>query len=248
MNVSACFLFIYLSILTSSLQALPGKTIGYDSITKIPIVSLESLDLESYKILREFNPQEHTPEENWKEHPEYFLHRNRTVYLTMDQKFAIKVWEELYPSSKDFLNAVHANFYEGIAKLESLIFDRLGRLRGYITPYMISRTFDREAWNAYGFILEKNPLGVSIFARSALQPEIYNTFFNLLVKNVQQTGFLFTDFCPNNVVVERATGKIYLVDLEDVLKMEDVSTSDSTIQMLLDYNPKDYLELLNLLN
>jgi len=240
------YLFICLILTAASLQALPGKIIDHDNITKIPIVALESLDLESYKILRKFNPQEHVPEANWKEHGEYFLHRNRTVYLTADQKFSVKIWEEQYPSSCNFLRALHANFYIGIARLEGLVFDQFGNCRGYITPYMISRTFHRDYWNSYGFFLEKNNLGVSIFGSCELQPKKYKKFFNSLIKNIHETGFLCTDFCPNNIVIEQITGKIYLVDLEDVLEMKTVFTEDSTIQMLLEYNPIDYLKLLNL--
>ena len=238
--------FIWMVLTITSIHALPGRIIDHDHITKIPIISLESLDLKSYIVLRKFNPQEHIPEANWKEHYEYFLHRNRTVYLTEDQKFSVKIWEELYPSSHNFLNAVHANFYTGVAKLEGLVFDQDGNCRGYITPYMISRTFHREDWNSYGFFLEKNLLNVNIFGSYELQPRNYKNFFDLLITNIKQTGFLCTDFCPNNVVVEQATKQIYLVDLEDVLEMKDVSPEDSTIKMLLEYNPSDYLKLLNL--
>jgi hypothetical protein len=243
-----CYLSVCLVMVIASLQALPGRIKDHDKVTQIPIVSLESLDLKSYTILRKFNPQEHIPEANWKEHGEYFLHRNRTVYLTADQKFAVKIWEEQYPSSRNFLRAVHAHFYTGVAKLEGLVFDEDGNCRGYITPYMISRTFRREEWDSSRFFLEKNALGVSIFGCYESQPQNYKYFFNRLVKNVQKTGILCTDFCPNNVVVEQMTGKIYLVDLEDVLEMKDVSTADSTTQMLLEYNPRDYLKLLNLLS
>ncbi|HSX13914.1 MAG TPA: hypothetical protein VLE96_05795, partial [Chlamydiales bacterium] len=167
---------------------------------EIPIIPLEFLDLPSYQILRQFNPIEHLPEINLREHPEYFLHRNRTVYLTADQKFAIKIWEEQYPSSPSFLRAVYANFYKEIAKIEGLIFDAGGNCRGYVTPFMTSRTFHRDEWDSHGFLLEKNAFGVNIFSSYEIQPQNYQDLFNQLVKNTLETGFLCSDFCPDNTV------------------------------------------------
>lgn len=233
------------SIVPSLYSALPG-TIIEDYRFSSPAIALESLDLESFKILRKFNPREHLPEENWKEHEAYFLHRNRTVYLTPDERFAVKVWEASYPSSPSFLRAFRSNFYDKIANIQGVIFDRDGKCRGYITPYMISRTFHRKAWDAYGFLMEKNAYGVNIFSKSDNQPQNYRDFFNLLVQNSLATGIFSTDFCPNNVVLDPLTNRIYLIDLEDVLDLEDIAIEDPDVRMVLEYNPRDYLGIFDL--
>lgn len=214
---------------------------------EIPTIFLESLDFSNCVILRTFDPYKHLPEANYKEHSEYFIHRNRTVYLSEDQRFAIKVWEEKYPSAQNFLKASRMNFYEGIAKLEGVIFDHKGNCRGYITPYMISRDFHRLDWEKSGFVLEKNAFGVKIFAPYVTQPENYKSFFSRILQKVQETGFLSTDFCPNNVVLDPKSNEMYLVDLEDVLEINSIDMNDPTTQMLLEYNPNDYLKSLNLL-
>lgn len=220
--------------------ALPGDIIGYDPETNIPIVLLESLDLLSYKVLKKFNPQEHLPEENYKNHAEYFRQRNRTVYLS--EGFVIKIWQKDHPSTLAFLSALHAHFFNQIAPIEGLIFDESGSCRGYITPYMISRTFDRAAWESWGFVLEKNGFGVKIFSRKDLQPSIYQDLFDWLIAQTEKTGFLSTDFCPNNVVIDPVEKRLYLIDLEDILEVKKIEKEDPEIEMVLEYNPRDYLE------
>ena len=69
------------------------------------------------------------------------------------------VWQKDYPSTFNFLSALHANYYEGIAIIFSLIFYDEGECRGYITPWMVDRTFNRVAWESFGFILEKGIIG-----------------------------------------------------------------------------------------
>lgn len=236
--------FLFLMVFSFGfLHALPGEIMGYSQFST-PIISLESLDLHTCKILRQWNLIEHVPEINWREHPEYFLHRNRTVYLTEDEKFAFKIWEEIYPASHAFLRAFQKNFYQGIAKVEALIFDKLGNCRGYVTSYMISRTFHRMEWDAYEFQLETNAFGVNIFSCHERQPQNYITLFNKLVDNTLKTGIFSADFCPNNTVIDPLTGTMYLIDLEDVLDLQNISIEDSETQMLLEYDPKDFRELL----
>jgi hypothetical protein len=228
----------------SSLWALPGKIIQNES--SIPVVALESLDLGSFTVLKKFDPFEHLPDINRKEHAGYFLHRNRTVYLAEDQQFAVKIWEEHYPSSLLFLSAVRRGFYREIAKIEGLIFDQNGNCRGYITPYMISRTFHKTKWESYGFVLEKNAFGVKIFASCDQQPPNYHDLFVRLVKSSRETGLISIDVCPNNVVIDPGTETMYLIDLEDVLDLKKISLENAETQMILEYNPKDYLNIFKL--
>lgn len=150
-----------------------------------PIVSLESLPLESYTILRKFDPIEHIPVASRNLAPEYFTHRNRTVYLTSDQKWVVKIWEEHYPSAPLFVKAFQSGFYNDISKIEALIFDEKDNCRGYITPYMISRNFHRKEWEEKGFALEKNVIGVNVFSPAGKQPKIYQDFFRHLVKKTR---------------------------------------------------------------
>ncbi len=42
--------------------------------------------------------------------------------------------------------------------------------------------------------------------------------------------------------IDPLTGKLYLIDLEDVLDLKAISLEDPETQMLLEYNPKDYLK------
>src|SRR3990170_2270549 len=126
-----CFAFVWFFCFCA--QALPGKVIGTDQVTHIPIVSLESIDLTICSLLTTFNPETLPSTTNWKQHQDYYQHRNRSVYVTADERFAIKVWEKQYASAPFFLKALHAGFYDGITRLAGIIYDQEGICRGYIT-------------------------------------------------------------------------------------------------------------------
>ena len=220
---------------------LPGKIISHDQETKIPIVSLNSLDLRSYKILKIFNSEDLPAQSNWHEHSFYYTNRNRTVYLTNDEKYTIKIWQKGYTSQKNFLDALHAKFFNNIALILALVFDEENECRGYILPYMTDRTFNRSEWESFGFVLEKGLIGVKIFSHHTLQPDCYQQFFNALVHNAQVSGYVSLDFCPNNIAVDAKTKKVYLFDLEDVLPIAQ-STNQVIQEIFFNYLSYDYIE------
>lgn len=239
MNRIVVIWLIFFSVIT--LQALPGKIISYDQVTHVPIVSLNSLDLEHYKILKIFKIEDLPKESHWEQHVDYYANRNRTVYLTQDNKFVIKIWQKNYPPTVNFLSALYAGFYEGIALITGLIVDD-EQCRGYITPYMLG-TYNRETWESYGFVLEKDDIGVRIFSEYATQPVLYKEFFEKLLKNSQQTKFVSLDFCPNNIGINPEDLKMYLFDLEDVQPLNMIKNS-LIRQIYFPYNPHDYLKKL----
>ena len=230
-----------------SFTAVPGKIIDYETETLVPVVSFESIELQKYTVLKQFNLEQHIPEVDRKRNPEYFRNRNRTVYLTDDQKFAVKIWDELHPAAKNFMQAVSSHFYDDITQIAGILVDIKGRCRGYITNYIISREKERNKWESYGFILEKNVNYINIFANYDKQPRNYREFYDKLISNTMRSGYFSTDFCPNNIGIEPKSKKLYLFDLEDVLPLDALKNKNSEMQMLLEYNPQDYLYKLSLL-
>ena len=227
--------------------ALFPENCSHHDRTHRPIVAYESLNFENCEILKQFEIEQHIPEADRKAHPEYFVNRDRIVYLTSDKQYAVKVWSDAHPAATNFMKAFQSHFYDDIAQIEGVIFDKNNRCRGYITSYIISREREKQKWESYGFVLEKNCNDVKIFAACDKQPQNYKNFFEKLMQNSKKSGFLSTDFCPNNIGIDHKTGRLYLFDLEDVLLLESISRNDSQTQMLLEYNPKDYLEHFNLL-
>ncbi len=237
-------LFLLCSFISCSLQSsLPGKIVGYDDATKIPKISLSSLELGDYKILKKFNITDLPDGCGWGKRVDYYKNRNRKVYLSDDQKFVLKVWQKKYPSRVNFLSALHAGFYEKIAQIAGLIYDEQGECRGYICPYMIDRTFNRSAWKSYGVVLEKNHINVSIYSSYEKQPQLYTDFFDKVLEQSKNTHYLTLDFCPSNIAINPIDGQMYLIDLEDV--QPTTMFDDSLISSIFhQYCPNDYLEQL----
>lgn len=228
-----------------SIYSIPGKIIKNDPVTGLPTVSLDSLDLENYKTLKVFKPEDLPEGSNWEQRSSYYKKRNRTVYLTKDHKFVLKVWQKDYPSRENFLSALRANFYKGIASLSALIFDEDNELRGYISPYMVDRTFQRTKWESFGFVLEKGPINVSIFSDYCKQPQIFKDLFDKLINRSNTSDYISLDFCPNNVVINAHDKKAYIVDLEDVYKATEITAFIASI--FSPYLSNDYLKMIGLL-
>lgn len=241
------FFLSYMFIWGVQLHALPRKILANDKITKIPIISLESLEPANYSILKKFHLEEHVPKASRQGRKQYFANRNRTVYLTSDEMFAVKIWQAAYPSAENFIQALHAGFFEKIAKISAIILDQDNQCRGYITPYMISRHFQRQAWEAYGFLLKPNNIGVKIFSSLKDQPQNYQDFYTRLAQNIRKTGLFSIDFCPNNIAIDPIEDTLYLVDLEDVFELKNLDPADENTQKLLQYSPQDFLRMFNLL-
>ncbi len=229
---------IYLHV---AIYSLPGEIINYDQIAQIPIVSLTSLDLENYEKLKIFKADDLQKESNRQQHSWYYTNRNRVVYLTKDHKFVLKVWQKNYPSKDNFLLALHANFYKEIVLVSALIFDEDNECRGYISPYMIDRTFNRAAWESFGFVLEKNKIGVNIFSRYNLQPPIYKDLFDRLINRSSTTKYVSLNFCPNNIAISGQDKKAYLVDLEDVHTIKELN-DPLVANIFFYYLADDYLK------
>ena len=220
--------------------SLPGKIIESDH--KVAYISLESIDLSTCNILKEFKLENIPTPGDPIFHAEFHKNSNRIVYITKDKRFVFKIWQKNYHHMKQFLHAYHANFYDDVSLISALIFDQEEECRGYVTPYMIDRTFNREKWDTNGFVLEKNRIGVNIFSSYNQQPDIYKKLFNQLVDKTKNTGLMMMDFCPNNCAMDPKTGNLYLIDLEDV---DCVSTFQKLINETYVYNPLDYATLVS---
>jgi hypothetical protein len=61
------------------------------------------------------------------------LNFNRRVYYDPENKIYLKIWDREYVFCPYFLNAVKKHFYEDIALVRCIIFDRQDFCRGYIT-------------------------------------------------------------------------------------------------------------------
>jgi hypothetical protein len=170
------FFLCLTSFYFTCVYSIPGKIIGYDAITNIPIMPLDSLDIKNFEILNIFNVEHLPSTSGWQKHSDYYTNRNRTVYATKDRAFVLKVWQKGYPATNNFLSALHAHFYEEIALIAGLVFDNENECRGYISPYMIDRTGHRSEWDSYGIVLEKGDIGVKIFSNYAIQPSLYQDF------------------------------------------------------------------------
>lgn len=231
-----------------AIYSLPGEIINYDQIAQIPIVGLASLDLGNYEKLKIFHADDLPKESNWQQHSWYYTNRNRAVYLTKDHNFVLKVWQKNYPSKDNFLLALHADFYKEIALVSALIFDEDNECRGYISPYMIDRTFNRAEWESFGFVLEKNKINVNVFSHYDLQPQIYKDLFDRLISRGRATKYVSLDFCPNNIAISVQDKMAYLVDLEDVhtvTELNDPLIADIFFYYLADDYLKKIVSLAN---
>jgi hypothetical protein len=207
------------------------------------MIDLDSLDVTQYELVKTFSREDLPQAPNWQENQkylDYFSNRQRAVYLTKDNAFAIKIWQKNYASRNNFLVALHAKFYNDIAQLVGLIFDKEYECRGYVSPYMIDRTRNRSRWESYGFVLEKNKFGVKIFSTYALQPPLYQQLFNKLIQKTIMTSYVTLDFCPDNVAIDPRDGKLYLIDLDDIQSIDQIK-DPLVVKILLDYNSDDYL-------
>lgn len=230
------------SVYAPFIRAIPGTIIGCDSSTNIPMVSYDSLDVSNYEILKVFKAENLPASSNWQDHADYYAARNRTVYRA--ENYVVKIWQKNYASELNFLLALKVGFYEGIAHISALIFDDEGSCRGYITPHLIDREFNREVWESYGIKVEKGPIGVKVFASYASQPKIYKDLFDRILAKTKSTCFITYDFCPNNVAFDEAENCAYLIDLEDVQRIMDLN--DPIISRILNsYCARDYAKLIH---
>lgn len=238
MKLAFCTLFM-LSLL--KVLAIPGAKIC--DINNTPVVSLNSLPLNSYAVISKFDVQKRLPSGTFRpEFAPYYENRNRTVYLTDDREFVVKVLQKDHASSSLFLDAFQRGFFDVIAPICALIMDDEGQCRGYITPHLVSRGLHRVTWNAFGCDLEKNPFRVSIFSQALQQPQPYQDFFNQIIANTQNTGFISTDLCPDNVAFDWELTRCYLIDLEDIRKIESINPQHMHDKQLLSYCPRDYIQ------
>lgn len=229
---------VFCLLLCFAMYSMPGNVIAFDSESKVAFISLESIDLASCIVLHEFKLEDLPVPGNDDIHTEFHQNANRIVYATKDKKCVLKIWQKNYFHAQQFLLAYRAHFFEGIAPLIAIILDRDGECRGYVTSYMIDRCFNRQQWNSYGFVLEKNKIGVNIFAPYDQQPAIYKNLFDRLLEKTQDTGLVMMDFCPNNCVVDPESGALYISDLEDV---DSIATMQDLMHEIYVYNPRDYV-------
>lgn len=151
-----------------------------------------------------------------------------------------------FPATKNFLDALQANFYDKITKITALIFDEDQECRGYIAPVFIDRKFNRKLWDSYKINLELGSIGVKIFSSYKNQPESYKNFFDQMIENTKLSKFFFPDFCPDNIAFSLEENRIYLIDLEDVQPISKFN--DQQIKkVFFDYNPNDYIETIKLI-
>lgn len=206
------------------------------------IVKLKDLKIGECKILKQFDVN-NPPEWVNKSNLDFYKNRNRVVYLSSDNKYVVKIWQKNYASRDSFINAYEKGFYNNIAVITALIYDEDNECRGYITPYMTDRTFNKQAWESYGFKLEKNAQNINIFADHQSQPDVYQKFFVRLIENSKKTNLISLDLCPNNVAVNADDNRLYLIDLEDVQPI--TSLNDMLVQeTYFKYLSQDYIDKL----
>jgi hypothetical protein len=243
-KMSCCINALLYCVLScmQDINALPGKLVE-GTTASMPHVSLESLALATYAVLSNTTANTVPQHVTWQGYAQETTNFDRTVYAAGD--YVIKVWQKEYRSRDAFLTALKVGFYNDIAQISALVVDDAGECRGYVSPRLIDRTYQRDAWNAAGFVIEKNKDGVSIFAAREQQSEAYKNLFDRLVAQSKKTGLVTLDLCPNNIALD-AHGTAYLVDLEDVLPLEKLN--DAYVQRrLFKYNAHDYLDRLHAL-
>jgi hypothetical protein len=236
-------IYIFFLMISNTTNCFSEKIVSYYQESQIPIFKLESLDCSTYCILKELNVDDLPKTANWQANRDYHKNRNRKVYLTPDKKFVVKIWQKKYPSTVNFLAALKAGFYDGIAKISGLIFDEEDECRGYISPYMTDRTYNRHKWDIFGFKVEKGDINVKIFSIYDKQPKMYQDLYDALIKNAKKSAYASLDFCPDNIAVDDGDNNAYLVDLEDVQPVEMLK-NELIARVFFVYNPRDYLEQL----
>lgn len=205
-------------------------------------IQLESIDFRDLVLVKEFRGNQDLPACAKVGDLEYFQKRSRKVYQTKSGDLFLKIWSKDHPSKEIFEKAVFAGFFNEIAKIHSLIYDQEGLCRGYTTPALLSRESDKKAFESYGFFFGKNNLNTKIFERKALQPKMYQDFFTRVCEATKRAGYFLLDFCPCNVGIDLVENRLYFFDLEDVHVLSQITSKTPRVSILLEYNPKDYLE------
>lgn len=147
---------------------------------------------------------------------------NRAVYYDRDYDVYIKIWPKDYALSFGFVNAVKKNFYQSIAPLQSIIFDRSGACRGYIT-YAVQALCEKiENFSCANFL--------------------YKGFFEVLKDRVLKTGLIYYDLVPGNVVCDGV--HYFLIDLEPVLDIESCKKNIFNFNEFLSGNLPEYADFI----
>ena len=133
-----------------------------------------------------------------------------TVYQNKNEQTYYKLWSEKYAYGEHFLNAMNTGFYDGITCLIGIIFDENGHCRGYVTQ-TASTTRSR-------LVYDKFKRGRSIC--TAIAPvhkqtdPAYKVFYAQLLTAIENTGYVFFDLAPSNVVL--VDDHYALIDLNSV--------------------------------
>ncbi len=152
----------------------------------------------------------------------------RKLYFDENQALVYKVWNQKYESAGNFINALKEGFFNDIALIESVIFDKQRYCRGYVCPKgQMSKPF---------VLTESLPIagGCVRFLSWKKQDERYKKFYKQLINNTVATQYAFVDYTPFNLIL--FNGEYYLIDLENALSLADAQ------KKLLEspYVPQDY--------
>ncbi len=152
----------------------------------------------------------------------------RKLYFDEDQKLVYKVWNKKYEYAVNFINALKEGFFDGIALVESVIFDKQGYCRGYVCPKgQMSKPL---------VLTESLPIagGCVRFLSWKQQDKKYKKFYKQLIENTKATHYAFVDYTPFNLIF--LNGEYYLIDLESVLPLSKARKN----LLRSPYVPQDY--------
>lgn len=133
----------------------------------------------------------------------------REIYANEDRSLYYKVWDHDYLRSSFFLGAVKAGFFNGLAPLISIIYDKNNQCRSYVTTGGI---VVRDNANKSG--LKINSLG-HITPTAQQTNKHYIEFYKRLLSNSIRSQYAFVDMPPQNII--EIDTQFYLIDLESVL-------------------------------
>ncbi len=133
----------------------------------------------------------------------------REIYANGDRSLYYKVWDPYYQRSPFFLGTVKAGFFNNLAPLVSIIYDKNNQCRGYVATggILVRDNADKSG-------LKINSLG-HIAPTEQQTNQNYIEFYKQLLSNSINSQYAFVDMPPQNII--EIDTQFYLIDLESVL-------------------------------
>lgn len=161
------------------------------------------------------------------------LNFDRKVYFDKESRQYVKIWSKNYAYAPCFMEAVNKSFFEGIAPIKYIIFDKQFFCRGYITTALN----DFQAVQNNLVILNGRILSIS------RQNDAFKIFFEHLKMKILATKLIYLDLTPANVCYDGSN--YYLVDLEAVFNVARCKKNFLDFKHSLLCNPPEYIVFVN---